>query len=372
MKAISTGNEYKIYDDSLRTYDKLPPQVYSVCFSQLSGFSLAKHADIEVHEDKIYGVHMRKVSKVLSSFNKFERSLGVILSGDKGIGKSLFAKILSIRAIDEGLPVIIVDTYIPGIVSFIESIEQDAVYLFDEFDKTFVKRRRDDNLDPQTELLSLFDGMSQGKRLYVITCNELLDLNDFLLNRPGRFHYHFRFDYPSPNEVREYLQDKLQKEYWNSIEDVVNFSGRINLNYDCLRAIAFELNNGEDFKTAITDLNIVNIDAGKYNLVLHYSNGITATAKNIRLDLFDTTDGYQTYYFYDQKGNNFVDVTFDLANMYFDTKLAKNVIHGNALALSYEDYNDEELAKFVASVKEADVLYLSFERQAQRNIHYAL
>ena len=28
MKAISTGNVYRIYDDTLKTYDKLPAQPY--------------------------------------------------------------------------------------------------------------------------------------------------------------------------------------------------------------------------------------------------------------------------------------------------------------------------------------------------------
>ena len=51
-----------------------------------------------ITEAKIYGVHTEKVFKVLNSFEKVNRSLGVILSGDKGIGKSLFAKLLAIEA----------------------------------------------------------------------------------------------------------------------------------------------------------------------------------------------------------------------------------------------------------------------------------
>ena len=37
----------------------------------------------------------------------------------------------------------------------------------------------------------------------------------------------------------------------------MSFSRKIDLNYDCLRAIAFELNTGISFKEAILDLNIV-------------------------------------------------------------------------------------------------------------------
>jgi hypothetical protein len=94
MKIISTGAGYKIYDNSLKTYDALPAQAYSVAFDQQTGFSLVEYADIKVSE-KTYGVHTEKVTKVANGFERSKRNLGVILSGDKGIGKSLFAKMLA-------------------------------------------------------------------------------------------------------------------------------------------------------------------------------------------------------------------------------------------------------------------------------------
>ena len=133
------------------------------------------------------------------------------------------------------------------------------MFLFDEFDKTFGDIRTGENeANPQSGLLSLFDGTSNGKKLFVITCNSLYRLNDYLVNRPGRFHYHFRFDYPTPEEVREYLTDKLSGQYQAEIEKVILFSKKVSLNYDCLRAIAFELNLGEPFWKAIFVLHIIN------------------------------------------------------------------------------------------------------------------
>ena len=174
MRAISTGSTYKIFDDTLMTYDKLPVQTYVVRFDRQTGFYLEKYVDISITEEKIYGVHISKVDKVLNSFQKFNRSLGVILSGDKGIGKSLFAKLLSVKAMEVGIPLIVVDTYYPGIASYLEAITQETMVLFDEFDKTFGEvRSQDGEASPQTGLLTLFDGISGGKKLYVITCNEL-------------------------------------------------------------------------------------------------------------------------------------------------------------------------------------------------------
>ena len=85
--------------------------------------------------------------------------LGVILSGDKGIGKSLFSKMLGIKAKESGIPVILVDEYIPGIANFLDDIEQTVMVLFDEYDKTFDEKK----YNCQAEMLSLFDGMSAGK-----------------------------------------------------------------------------------------------------------------------------------------------------------------------------------------------------------------
>ena len=86
MRAVNSGNTYTIYDNSIQLLTSLPAQTYLVNFDKQSGFFLTKYADIEVSE-KMYGVHNAKLTKVMAAFNAFERNLGVILSGDKGIGK---------------------------------------------------------------------------------------------------------------------------------------------------------------------------------------------------------------------------------------------------------------------------------------------
>lgn len=67
-KIISTGSTFRIYGDDLVTHNQLPAQIYSIRCSKMAGFYLEKHADIEINEDKIYGVHMEKVNKVLNAF----------------------------------------------------------------------------------------------------------------------------------------------------------------------------------------------------------------------------------------------------------------------------------------------------------------
>ena len=137
MKVINSGSTFELYGDDLKTFDKLPAYTYTIKFSKMVGFYLERTSDIEVGEPKVYGIHKKKVEKVLSTFSKVCRNLGVILSGDKGIGKSLFVRLLAEEGKKKDLPVIIVEKYIPDIAAYISKIDQEAIFIFDEFDKTF-------------------------------------------------------------------------------------------------------------------------------------------------------------------------------------------------------------------------------------------
>lgn len=87
MKAISIGDKYQVYGNSLQAYDSIPAYTYNVRFDEMTGFYLKVRSKLAVKE-KTYGTHPEKAEKVLRTFSVFERNLGVILSGDKGIGKS--------------------------------------------------------------------------------------------------------------------------------------------------------------------------------------------------------------------------------------------------------------------------------------------
>lgn len=287
MHIVESGKRYRIFNNAITTYDQLPPKTYRVDYdSETRIFSLLEAHDFEIPETKIYGQHLDKVKKVLNSMDKMNRNLGVILSGDKGIGKSLFSKCLGLKARKKGIPVILVNEYHEGIANFLEEIEQTVMILFDEYDKTFDEKKH----NCQAEMLSLFDGVSAGKKLFVITCNEIQSLSQYLINRPGRFHYHFRFLYPTADEIRDYMEDKLDKQYYDEIENVIAFSVRMNLNYDCLRSIAFELNNGLKFQEAINDLNIIRISQYKnIKIIVEFENQATLSGKIKEWQLYDNT-----------------------------------------------------------------------------------
>lgn len=363
MNVVHSGNQFQIYGDALKTYEKLPLGTYEVNFHKMMGFFLTSHSELVVNEEKIYGSTPSKVEKVLRGFQAVDRNFGVILSGRKGIGKSLFARQLAIRAKDYGLPLILVPTYYPGIADFISSIEQEVIVLFDEFEKTFASQ---ENNNPQEEMLPLFDGIDNGKKLFIITCNELHKLNSYLLNRPGRFHYHFVLGNPNPDEIKEYMTDKLKPEYHHLIKKLIGFSLNVDLTYDVLRAIAFELNMGYSFEETLMDLNISKEGTPKFNIRVEFSDGSCRTVNGQRINTYSNERVY--VWFNDKSGHSGDSIRLDFtpsdivldmdhAEMTLDPSKAERYIDED-----YFDMDKEEERKRYEHLCNLEITKISFTR----------
>ncbi len=362
MNIVVSGSRVQIYGEDVKTYKNLPVDTYDVCFHKMMGFWLTPRAELETKEDKIYGNHEVKVNKVLNSFSATDRNFGIILSGQKGIGKSLFARILAEKCLARGLAVIIVSQYIPGIADFLSSIEQEVCVIFDEFEKTFGKT---DDMDPQEEMLSLFDGIDSGKKLFVVTCNEVNKLNSYLVNRPGRFHYHFSITNPSEEEVREYMTDKILPQYSENIEKIVNFSKTINITYDYLRALAFEINQGYGLEETLNDLNITRTEDIRFNVIITLSDGSVYRAYEQRFDLYSKkSQGMRAYGGKDGGGAIWCsfcpsDVTVKNNQLVLDPSKLKTSIDAD----DYWELDDDERKEAIAKDKARTVKSCIFEKQ---------
>lgn len=366
MNVVQSGDTLQIYGDSLRTYDKLPSGTYEVGFSKFSGFFLTTHSELEIKE-KIYGCTEQKVEKVLRSFSRVDRNFGIILSGRKGIGKSLFARLLAVHAKAIELPLILVNTYYPGIANFLSSIEQEVIVLFDEFEKTFADR---DAAKPQEEMLPLFDGLDGGKKLFVVTCNEVNKLNTYLLNRPGRFHYHIILNNPNPDEIREYLSDKLEEQYHPLIKKVVGFAANTNVTYDILRAIAFELNSGYSFEETLADLNISKEDTPRFDIIAEFADGSQWHCDNEGIDMFDSTQRY--YWFAEPKSREkLMRLDFDPVDIVMDVERGEMTIHPD-LVEKYVDEDDFDIdtaegKAYYQRICDLSLVKMTFIRKVSKN-----
>ncbi|WP_326742874.1 AAA family ATPase [Streptomyces sp. NBC_01768] len=281
---VASSGEFRLYGDSVQTFASLPVATYTIAFSQTTGYSLRQTEPLAPGKETVYGNHSSRVQRIINGYSAMDRSLGVILSGDKGMGKSLMIRLIAERMrVEYNLPTLLVQHDTPGLAAFLDELGE-VVVVFDEFEKVF----SDDEGESQNQFLSLFDGLSTTKRLYVLSVNELERVNDYMLNRPGRFHYHMRFAYPGPETVAAYLRDQVPGVAEKQVNEIVNFSRKYDINFDHLRAIAFELRLGESFAEVIGDLNIKRTtDTGsQVRAHITWEDGGTDVLVG-RVDLFD-------------------------------------------------------------------------------------
>lgn len=283
MKVVNLGSTLRIFSDDLTVEDRIPAGTYDVNFDPMSGYSLSMRPNFKTTE-KVYGNHLQMVERMLDRYNKIDGNFGTILGGRKGTGKSMTARIVSEKLLEQGIPTILVTENTPGLPRFLQSIEQPVLILIDEFEKIFNKGDKDAE-DEQVQFLSLFDGMVNNHHFYLITINDYNKLNQYFIGRTGRFYYDITYSNLSADEVKDYLADKLSDT--RNLNRLASLLYRINVNYDQLQAITSELNYGESVENILDYLNLGLDDSTRYrhfDVTYTFSTGVTFT-EEIRMDL---------------------------------------------------------------------------------------
>lgn len=295
------GGMYTV-TSSLAAPQALPPGTYTVHFDPMTGYSISTLPDLEAPTYRVYGRRDKSIDKVIRTYAHLDRSLGVLFEGDKGIGKSSTTIELARRMCTEhALPVFLINHNYPGLSDFLAGLGE-CVIVFDEFEKTF-PINDDDGRNQQNQFLTLFDGTDNAKRLYIVTVNDTRKLSPFLLNRPGRFHYLFSFDYPDLDAITEYVRNEAPSASDKQMSDAVAFAFRARLNYDHLRALATELTiAGPDAPVAelVADLNIRDTEDRNYDVKATLEDGTVLTSFNHEMELFlrsDDPDDYENVRF---------------------------------------------------------------------------
>lgn len=238
------------YNEEAAT-DELRPGVYSVQFHMMKGYYLSIVSDKFELPPTLFGNVHARIDKCLRAYQDREGSTGVLMTGDKGTGKTLLMSALANAAIDRlNLPVIMVRGEHLGeaFESFISQLGE-CVVLFDEFGKHYAK-------DKQALMLSYFDGIDKTKRLNIVTENAMASLNDFILDRPGRALYHFKYrKLDEPSVVGYCQQMKFPEE---RLEELLSIYRRArSFSFDMLQNIVAEVErSGEPVKAALADMNI--------------------------------------------------------------------------------------------------------------------
>ena len=250
------GNQLHVADDrSVDMVKFLPPATYTVGVNPMTKEIYLIEVDNFTLPTALYGTIESDTDRVLNTYVTRPTSTGVMLAGEKGSGKTLFAKTLSVKARERmGMPTVIINIPLSGdgFNKFIQDIDQPCVILFDEFEKVY------NNKDSQQSILTLLDGTYPTQKLFVLTCNDKYAVDDNMRNRPGRLFYMLDFTGLEESFVREYCARNFKPEYQEYTDDVISLMPIIKaMNFDMLASMVEEINRyGDRPQQAVRMLNV--------------------------------------------------------------------------------------------------------------------
>ena len=236
--------------------DKLPKGVYNFTVKEkqnglLLGFSPVE--DFKIPEN-IVGQD-KHLTRVINTYNRLGKQMGVLLSGIGGAGKTVLAKRIAMECVNKGnMSVVVVNSETVGHLPMMMSmLKDDVVILLDEFEKMF------DKVEKQNYLLTLLDGVMDHKHLFLFTCNDINKINPYMLHRPSRIRYHFKFD----RVPKEIAHEIIERDYIpvdnNNVAVLKLLTDMINgLSYDMLFECIKECNlyPNENPMELVTDLSL--------------------------------------------------------------------------------------------------------------------
>lgn len=243
-------------------YDLVNGKVYNLKWDRYNGVSYFEEdgslsLPAKVYATKSDDIFIKRVNTYFQKTSKL--STGVMLSGIKGTGKTVMAKVI---AKNSNLPIIVVDEEYPTgrINDFFRKFETPVTIIFDEVDKHW----------DTEDLLGWLDGVqTNAKKLVLFTCNNEDRVNDYLKDRCSRVRYirHFEAN-DNARFLREILRDKgiAEDNIENTYTFIVNNFGLLSidniLSFIDEKLLFPKLSNEEIFN----DMNISS-KRGKKNIV---------------------------------------------------------------------------------------------------------
>ena len=203
---LPKGLEYEL--EPGKVYDLLIKTVWG---EQVTRFTLNGEMNLpptvyQTKKDKIF------IDRVLKNFNSSEKNTtGVLLTGDKGTGKSVTAKVLAEKA---QLPIIVInpDMEEKYLEEFFKEFDQPVCILFDEVDKNFSTQK----------MLTFLDGMHKtAKKLVIMTANDEDNLSNYIKNRCSRIRYYRH--YSMLEDAKEYAELICDEKGIDNKEEIVDF-----------------------------------------------------------------------------------------------------------------------------------------------------
>lgn len=218
--------------------DELIPGVYEL-------------ASIEMNDKKVWGFKPTQnltipegvinqdtqLNRVVSTYRRIGKQMGVLFSGYSGSGKTVLAKRIAMKlCLEDKLPIILVDgESISKLKYAMMALQQRAIFFIDEYEKQF-KETEDQNY-----LLTILDGIVDRQHLLLLTCNDPDKVNPYMLDRPSCLRYHFEFKGVDNAVISKIVdRDYLNPDYASILKLVLSSIPK--LTYDMMFEIIRECN----------------------------------------------------------------------------------------------------------------------------------
>ena len=266
VNLIKDRNKYYFHNEFL-VLEKLEIKNYSFCYNTETNNCWLEESTPFNMPPKIYDTDQHLISMVKTDFEKNNQNLGVLLTGNKGQGKSFSAKQLCLSI---NVPTIIISKSIPSsvdFISFLSKIKQDYILFVDEFEKLFLNEYSENNeLHSQKTFLSFMDGVlttENNKILFLLTSND--QVSPFFINRPSRIKYLKEYEELDKDLLNEIITDRLKnKSFSNDLKENISL---ININIDLLIQIIETINlHNKPFSSFS---NIFNYKLEKYSYLVY-------------------------------------------------------------------------------------------------------
>lgn len=290
MPTVLSSRDYGIVfqrvDDGVRL-DHVPPHVYTLGLigNPMDGLELMLKKDRKIFNvpAKLYGDNGDYLGMIYDDWQETEGAIGAMLYGKKGCGKTVLAEMIANKILQNDVPVFLINEKIPTgmIKSSLAACPNGAMVLFDEFEKIYDE-------DAQKELLVLFSDSDLKKVLFLMTVNDSDEINDFLINRPGRVKFWIHYEGIDDRVVVELMDEmKVPKILRSGIREWARDLGD-DVSFDIMKFVCKEATKCTTYGQLVKRIKVLNVPAMRhhdYDLSSVSVNGREYWAENVKFEM---------------------------------------------------------------------------------------